>query len=382
MQFTVRGVIAITASVSILFGTVAIGWVAAITFGIPAAVLALMILRRGRRADLRKRDSPAIVTVIVNCISLIPLAISVAVAVAICLHVGWPSNELTWLVMTGPVLWCFLFMRQRPLRISWLYLVIPVLGFLQVWDQVLPNRLVTRIKTSSVLPAIDSVRLFTTVWAIDVRGGRNGLCYCFFDSWNEIDISFARPGKNTELIEKYLGRVEPAWRMIRSQSLPRGGSYFHRKSLFLWFDFQEGLKVLPNEDTRKQVMVCICEPENMMRIHQGLLWVAITVYGYPKGIDAEKWWHQHGHNFRIERDAAIAVQQVQGWTYAIEQHWRADNTPLNKQHSWMHSALSVAKKQEMRSYYGRGDDAFALAIRNSNIDFDKISTVPVWLQRN
>jgi hypothetical protein len=187
-------------------------------------------------------------------------------------------------------------------------------------------------------------------YLMDTRGGRLAVELL---PWH---VRFGGDGPNTRLLASYLGPTPPQWRHadVRSMLLRKwrdGNERVHRRSIIFRSDLSAILSRLPPDEARAQVLRCATDPDNLLRVHQGLLLVCLNEWGYPPGHDAKSWWARHGPLFRQEYDAGAAVRTVAGWTDALEK--RSDQTEA------VRSQLRAARYQEHGNW--GGDAAFGEA---------------------
>jgi hypothetical protein len=150
----------------------------------------------------------------------------------------------------------------------------------------------------------------------DVRGGRRGLGIypC---------LRFGHDGPNTHLIEKILGPRPADWRWLCPISsygswIRDGNERVNSRSLIRAEDFAEILSMLPTDRVRKQVTACLCDPENRLRVHQGMLLRCLKELGFPKDYDAGRWWASHSWIFFRCDDPVLAAFVTEGWLDAVD----------------------------------------------------------------
>ncbi len=150
---------------------------------------------------------------------------------------------------------------------------------------------------------------FVERWALfDDRGGREGTLLT-------PGLRFGRSGRNTALLESYLGRLEPNW-WVQAPRFPHirdGNERVYSRSMIRSENLPAILAMLPSDSARRQVLACLTDPENRLRVHQGLLLACLNRFGYPEGYDVERWWAAHEPAFVPERDPARAVRIAYGW---------------------------------------------------------------------
>jgi hypothetical protein len=139
------------------------------------------------------------------------------------------------------------------------------------------------------------------------------------------ELLFGKDGKNSELIRRFLGYHSPEWQYgcIRSFAFGFGDwrdgnervdscSLIHQDCL------SQLLEKLPDENARAEVLHCITNSKNLLRVHQGLLLSCIYQLGYPNGHTSESWWKKHSSLFMSTEDAVAAASMVAGWRIRIE----------------------------------------------------------------
>ncbi|HYG73975.1 MAG TPA: hypothetical protein VEK08_03125 [Planctomycetota bacterium] len=183
----------------------------------------------------------------------------------------------------------------------------------------------------------------------DLSGGRHGV---------EIfpGMLFGKPGFNTALIEARLGPRPPRWKHASIRSLLFG--------LGSWRDGNERVDIcslaykdwlssvlakLPSQEAQTQVLKCLTDERNFMRVHQGLLLTGLLILDYPAGNDAESWWRKHRELFRREYNAHAAVRSVAGWRQRMAKC--IPETP-NEQEYEVTSQIWAAKNMEFGGWGG------------------------------
>ncbi|MDF1665222.1 MAG: hypothetical protein P1V97_25895 [Planctomycetota bacterium] len=149
-------------------------------------------------------------------------------------------------------------------------------------------------------------------WIQDVRGGREGT---ILSPWQ---FQFGREGKNTALLESYLGPIKPDWRHRASRSnwisWKDGNERVNSKSLIYSETLPKILHRLPTSAARRQVLRCLSDSSNLMRVHQGLLLAALDLHGYPEGYQSMIWWKAHRWIFVVEKSGLRAAYMTEHWT--------------------------------------------------------------------
>lgn len=178
---------------------------------------------------------------------------------------------------------------------------------------------------------------------MDVRGGREGILVL------PLELRFGGDGPNTKLLEKHLGTLEPEWR--QRFSLPRGsrGGYerVHSLSLIYSVSLPKILLRLPNTDARQQVLACLTDSKNLLRVHQGLLLAALEAKGYPDGYEAGSWWKKHQWFFVVEDSALRATYLTDGWARRFNTyHESLERERSSRRSNELARQVSAAKRQE------------------------------------
>jgi len=138
-------------------------------------------------------------------------------------------------------------------------------------------------------------------------------------------LLFARNGPNTRLIQKYFGERQAKWIWKNTRFHLLGkvwgeGDRVDWKSVVFQSYLPEALSMLPSDEARTQVLGCVTDSGNLIRVHQGLLLACLKTFGYPKGYDSRTWWDEHKWVFVVERDPLTAARMVWGWldaTYVL-----------------------------------------------------------------
>lgn len=176
----------------------------------------------------------------------------------------------------------------------------------------------------AAIPLLFHLQLHVPVesdWLQDVRRGRVGVRVT-------PGFRFGRDGPNTALLQEYVGPLPAEWRhrCVRSMLLcdwRDGNERVNSRSLIHRDDLAAVLAMLPDRDARKQVVGCLTDSGNLLRVHQGLLLTCLKVLGHPAGHDARSWWRAHAWVFVREADPERAAGWVQGWTDRARRFGRA-----------------------------------------------------------
>lgn len=150
---------------------------------------------------------------------------------------------------------------------------------------------------------------FVERWSLfDDRGGREG-------TWLSPGLRFGHDGPNTALLEAHLGRLEPNWwqQAPRFPHIRDGNERVDSRSMIRSDNLAAILAMLPSKAARQQVLDGLADPENRLRVHQGLLLACLHQFGYPAGHDADAWWAAHASVFVREPDPVRAAEFAYGW---------------------------------------------------------------------
>jgi hypothetical protein len=150
------------------------------------------------------------------------------------------------------------------------------------------------------------------------------------------DIKFNPKAPNAQLIESYLGPMEPHWSggggcnypIVTRRTMPAFSPNF------LLRDY---LALLPDEPARRQVVACLTDPKNNLRMHQSTLLILLKIRGYPPGYDRMSWWAKHQGIFVSEPDLQRVVDTTLGWSNAF---WRSIPSSQRKIHETQAAAAS------------------------------------------
>ncbi|MDF1665221.1 MAG: hypothetical protein P1V97_25890 [Planctomycetota bacterium] len=264
---------------------------------------------------------------------------------------GWPLNAWTWscLAICGSVL--MLVCLARPTRFFFL------------------RHIVTLPFLLSLIVPLESN------WIQDVHGGRTG---AVISPWA---LRFGRDGENTELLESYLGELKPKWRhqSIRSMAFERwsdGDERVNSRSLIYSKRLEKILFRLPNRAARRQVLDCLTDSSNLLRVHQGLLLAALDAKGYPDGHDSATWWEAHSWVFVVEKSGLRAAYITHGWTDRCSSYLDRDGNEQNAARFELLASQVRAANYQFGGSWG-GDRAFGegagylLALKLDNLEIDQ-----------
>ncbi len=278
------------------------------------------------------------------------LAMAGLLGLAIRFH-GWPINAFTW-TMLAVVLVCSALPGLFRLR----------------WGTAV---LITLLGVYIAFPGPFLVIPLLERWSLcDDHGGRRGLQISPM-------LRFGHDGPNTALLESYLGPLPPNWWMQAPQfpHIRDGNERVQSRNPILRDYLPEILALLPDDAARKQVLTCLVDPENRLRVHQGLLLACLMELGYPPGLDAEGWWQEHRRLFTCEHDPMVAAKLTRGWLRRIGR-LSTSTEPWGA----VSSLSSAARYQERGSWGGHYDFGEAVSKLEWNHRPDEIdaSENVVW----
>lgn len=146
----------------------------------------------------------------------------------------------------------------------------------------------------------------------DLRGGRWGTIIL---PWQ---LKFGRNGENTEFLENHLGPLKPELRfkLNRSKVFSRSlenPEQVNSRSLIVSRRLEDILRRLPDRAACDQVLNCLTEPNNLLRVHQSMLLTALDAKGFPKGYDKWSWWQAHRWIFVVEKSGLRAAYITYEW---------------------------------------------------------------------
>lgn len=167
---------------------------------------------------------------------------------------------------------------------------------------------------------------------VDIRGGRRGI---------EIrpgEIRFSYAGENSRLLEDFLGPSKAEWthahiRHMLFRDWRDGNERFHTRSIIFREYLPEILDLLPHRDARVQVLECSTDPNNIAKLHQEMLLLALKELGYPRGYDAQSWWDKHKVLFVSESNPTRAAVIFGGWVSKLET-LLDEKTSLSSRHAY------------------------------------------------
>ncbi len=264
-QYTLSTLFLWVAAISLLASTSMIGLLPLLIFGVPTAALIVnpKSLLRWDRFKLQR------------CLVL------GGIASLICWELGRPVDAHTWLSYLGPLAW---------------FLVI---------DSAFPAQKISAVVT--ILFAAAYLSFFFSLF-----GASRDLRIGMVARITSPSLRFRVRSESSRVIRHYLGSRKPCWR----DNYPVGHEvedHVLTRSIVFEDELSEAIAMFPSLASRKQVLECLTEPQNLARAHQGLLVACIYCNGYPKDMSAEAWWKKHNQAFVVVTDPVIASAMVVGW---------------------------------------------------------------------
>jgi hypothetical protein len=334
-QFSLRTLLGVFWCVGIALATARQGFWPLCALGIPAAVLGFVVITgrfRGPEDRLTRGERLGRGLPVLVC----------AACFGVTLLAARPLDAATWMVFSGGVLWSLLFASVLPRARG----AVPS-SFVPVVFQAL---------VLAYLLAPREIERFVPLdgdYIQDIRGGRHGTQFA--------GMRFGQPGPNTALLESYLGPLEPKWKhqCCLSPWVRDGNERVNSRSIIRRDYLPDVLAMLPDDEARRTVLACMTDPDNLLRVHQGLLLTCVCAWGYPPTHDAVTWWAKHGWVFHSERSARDAWRVMWGWREKIQEAapGREKLAEHDERERQVWSQLRAAEYQE-RGGWG-GDEAIA-----------------------
>ena len=205
------------------------------------------------------------------------------------LNFGRPINILTWIVVFLPLVVGLPFLFVPKMKVVWF-----------------------------VFPAFFLVYLYffsSGEWLLDIQTG------CLGKKIMPGIAFFTHRGENTDLIKEFLGDLEPYWcygGLVNPGNIRDADERVNSRSLVFRTDLREIIDLLPSVEAKRKVLKCISNPQNQLRLHQGMLLVCLRILGFPKGMSSQDWWTANEFVFIEEPDGKKCAAFVQGWGKKIE----------------------------------------------------------------
>ena len=304
--------------IAVLFGSVRFGIAALLGVGIPLSIFGRAIAKGRIKETWTKRP------LCIATIATLVLALEFAILVY-----ARAIDSITWSAVVGAGLWSAVIASCSRTENRWFSIGPVVFLILVLYCLVQPF-----------------VRGFSSTGDLiqDIRGGRRGIEF--------FSLSFGWSGPNTRFLEQRLGRMEPEWRhQLALWAARDGNERVNSRSLIYDSDLRDILRKLPNQEAQDQVLRCLTDPKNFMRVHQGLLLTCVYVLDYPPGYDKESWWRHHEVLFRPEHDPKAAMENMWGWIEVTES-FAPGHKPSG---SPCEQFLPITRQRRAADYQIRGD---------------------------
>ena len=288
-QFGIRTLLGVMWFFSCMFAGFQWGLAPTVSFALPVALIGLGLISGHQwisdRANLRR-------TAIGAAACLILLAVT--------LFVVTPADAGAWMLLLGGVAWVVALNGVSPSRMKYLVYLPVCIQMLLLFSCAAPRE----AHAFLIVGGGNTIQ--------DVRGSRMGIQFA--------GGRFITSSMNAELLEKYLGQIQPQWKhgSPLSPYVRDGNERVDIASVARRDYLPKVLAMLPNDDARRQVLRCLTDPANRLRVHQGLLLSCLYHKGYPPDHGAASWWQRHEWAFRPEHDPQRAVDLVFGWTDQIK----------------------------------------------------------------
>jgi hypothetical protein len=262
------------------------------------------------------------------CWHLLGLVVPIAFAGSAWAYRGTTADPYTAVCFFGPLLWPFVLWSAIPERKE-IGVVAPVLFYAYV--------LVARPHYS----------------VFDLSHGDTGVLL-------DPGLVFVRPGVNSQVIGDYLGACRPRHLVLGADFVVARDGNNRVDSRSLVFDpcLRDILKIFPTDASRRQVLSCLVDPDNRVRVHQNLLLAYLLEKHLPAGLSAQLWWNQHLDVFVRVASPVRAVEMTWGWCDDAEALLHSEPEPSASFPVTMRQ-LRAARYQE-RGQWG-GDRLFSAA---------------------
>jgi hypothetical protein len=241
--------------------------------------------------------------------------------------IATPNDSKTWICLFGGAAWSLVFVAIRRGKARKLFMIPIGVQVLLLLCCLLPG----------CIPFLEVASIQ------DVRGGRTGI--------KVVGLRFRTSEQNTALLEEYLGPLEPQWEHQSLISPPArdGNERVNSRSIIRDVELPAILAMLPDHAARRLVLKCLTDPRNKLRVHQGMLLVALYTLDYPPGYNARSWWKQHSHLFCVEDYPYRAVKVIWGWRHRIE-----ESTPIHGEEQDQQRYRGIWRQCQAADYQERG----------------------------
>ncbi len=289
-QFGVRDLLLAVWAVAVGLASLRFGVAVLIAVGIPVAVFGHVIVNKKLRQISTSRK------LFMGLVGFIMIALAFFI-----LAKARPIDHFTWATLIGSVFWAILIAFSFPRSLSWFAVGPSIL---------LTTILVCLVESANPWNSL-LLHRFSAHMIQEIHRGGVGVSF--------LGLNFGWPGPNTAMLQEQLGPIRDEWRHLASLRVARDGNErVNCTSLIYDSDLRKILAKLPNDAARKQVLQCLTDSRNYMRVHQGLLLTCVYVLDYPPGFDKERWWNRHGEFFTREHNPKVAIQKLWGMAEATE----------------------------------------------------------------